>query len=107
MALRFQRSIKILPGVRLNLSKSGVGVSAGVRGLRVGRDARGRSYFNAGVPGTGLSTRKYFAAAQSPSVSAVPSRPRSGITPLALFVGLVIGGAAVFLVIAFAISLLR
>ena len=59
MALRFQRRIRIAPGIRLNLSKSGIGVSAGVRGLRVGLDSRGRPYGSAGLPGTGLSVREY------------------------------------------------
>lgn len=59
MALRFQRRIKILPGLRLNLSKSGIGISAGVPGLRVGVDSRGKGYTNAGIPGTGLSVRNY------------------------------------------------
>jgi hypothetical protein len=57
--MRFHRSIKIFPGLRLNLSKSGLGLTAGVRGLKVGIDAKGRSYVNAGIPGTGLSVRQY------------------------------------------------
>ena len=32
MAWRFQRRVKIIPGVRLNLSKSGISTSVGVRG---------------------------------------------------------------------------
>jgi hypothetical protein len=60
MGLLFRRSVKILPGVRLNLSRSGLGVSAGVRGLRVGVDAKGRKYTSAGIPGTGISTRHYI-----------------------------------------------
>jgi hypothetical protein len=58
--MRFQRRIKLLPGLRLSLSKSGVGLSAGVRGLRAGMDARGRAYTNVGLPGTGISSRHYF-----------------------------------------------
>jgi len=59
MAVRFQRRIRIAPGIRLNLSRSGIGISAGVRGLRVGLDGRGRPYGSAGLPGTGLSVREY------------------------------------------------
>jgi hypothetical protein len=59
MALRFQRRIKVLPGVHLNLSKSGVGVSVGGRGAHIGIDARGRRYTSVGLPGTGLSWREY------------------------------------------------
>jgi hypothetical protein len=41
MALYLRKSIKIGP-LRLNLSKSGVGVSTGVKGLRVGTGPRGK-----------------------------------------------------------------
>ncbi|HHX0999896.1 TPA: DUF4236 domain-containing protein [Pseudomonas aeruginosa] len=33
MAIRFRKSIKVVPGVRLNISKSGVSTSAGGKGL--------------------------------------------------------------------------
>lgn len=59
MGLRFQRRIKIFPGVRINLSKSGVGLSVGGRGAHFGIDARGRKYTSLGLPGTGLSWREY------------------------------------------------
>lgn len=45
-----RKSFKLGP-LRFNLSKSGVGVSAGVKGARVGVDARGRSYVHAGRGG--------------------------------------------------------
>ena len=44
---------------RVNLSKSGVGISAGIKGLRVGRDAKGRKYTAVSIPGTGLYKRTY------------------------------------------------
>lgn len=58
MAWRFRKSIKLGP-LRLNLSKSGIGTSIGVRGFRVGTDAKGRSYTAASIPGTGLYSRTY------------------------------------------------
>jgi len=57
MGFRIQRSIKLGKFVRLNISKSGVGFSAGVRGLRISSGPRG-SFINLGIPGTGLSYRK-------------------------------------------------
>lgn len=52
--MRFRKSIKIVPGVRLNLSKSGVSTSLGGRGATVNVSKRGvRSTLS--VPGTGLS----------------------------------------------------
>jgi hypothetical protein len=60
MGFRFQRRIQVAPGVRLNISKSGVGASVGRTGLRVGMDAKQRKYFSMGLPGTGLSYRTIF-----------------------------------------------
>jgi hypothetical protein len=59
MGLRFQRRIKVLPGVHINLSKSGVGLSVGGRGAHIGITARGQRYTSIGMPGTGLSWREY------------------------------------------------
>jgi len=42
--LRFQRRIRVVPGVHANLSLSGTGVSVGPRGLHVGVTARGQRY---------------------------------------------------------------
>jgi hypothetical protein len=57
MGFRFQKRISILPGVRINLSKSGVSTSLGPRGadVNIGRDG---VTANAGIPGTGLSYRQ-------------------------------------------------
>lgn len=57
MAFRFQRRIKIAPGIRLNVSKGGVGLSAGPRGASVSVGRRG-VYGNVGIPGSGLSFRE-------------------------------------------------
>ena len=59
MALRFQRRIRIVPGLHLNLSKRGVGFSAGPRGFPVGIDLHRRPDMSTGIPGTGLSWREY------------------------------------------------
>lgn len=56
MALRFRRSVKIAPGLRLNVGKRGVSVSAGVRGARLTVGSSG-VYGSAGIPGSGLSMR--------------------------------------------------
>lgn len=55
MGLRFRKTISLLPGVRLNISKSGVGVSAGVPGLRGSINTSGRVTGTASIPGTGVS----------------------------------------------------
>jgi hypothetical protein len=45
--------------LRVNLSKKGVGYSVGVRGFRVGRDAKGQDYSQTAIPGTGIFKRTY------------------------------------------------
>jgi hypothetical protein len=58
MAFRFHRSFRILPGVRLNLSKSGLSASLGIRGAHVTVGAKG-TRTSVGLPGTGLSYTSY------------------------------------------------
>lgn len=52
--LRFHRGMRLLPGVRLNLSKSGPSLSLGVTGARVNLGPQGLRT-TVGLPGTGLS----------------------------------------------------
>lgn len=56
MSLRFRRSIKLLPGVRINFGKTGASLSIGGRGGSVTVGRKG-VYTNVGIPGTGLSYR--------------------------------------------------
>lgn len=56
MSLRFRRTIRVAPGLRLNLSRSGVSTSIGPRGASLTLGKRG-IYANTGLPGTGLSYR--------------------------------------------------
>jgi Protein of unknown function (DUF4236) len=53
-SFRFRRSIKLGPGVRMNLSKTGVGMSFGVPGARRSIHSSGRQTASVGIPGTGL-----------------------------------------------------
>src|ERR1700749_3782088 len=57
MGFRFQKRISILPGVRINLSKSGASASVGPRGADVNIGPHGVTT-NAGIPGTGVSYRQ-------------------------------------------------
>jgi tetratricopeptide (TPR) repeat protein len=54
MPMRFRRSVKLAPGLRLNVSKSGLGLSAGTRGARYSVHSSGRRTTSVGIPGTGL-----------------------------------------------------
>ncbi|WP_423409048.1 DUF4236 domain-containing protein [Heyndrickxia sp. MSNUG] len=55
MGLRFRKSFKVAPGVRVNVGKSGVGMSVGGKGLRYSVHSSGRRTSTVGIPGTGLS----------------------------------------------------
>ena len=59
MALRIRKSIKIAPGVRINISKSGVSTSLGVKGATVNLSKRG-TRVTTGIPGTGISSSKFY-----------------------------------------------
>jgi len=68
----FRRSLRIAGPLRLNFSKSGLGLSLGVPGLHVGRGPRG-SYLRAGLPGTGIYYRKSLNGPK-PAHTRAPSR---------------------------------
>ena len=55
MGLRFRKIFSVLPGVRLNVSKSGVSTSLGGHGATVNVGTSGKRTVTVGIPGTGLS----------------------------------------------------
>lgn len=54
MGLRIRKSFKICKGLRINVSKSGMSVSGGVRGARVSVNTKGVVRRSVGIPGTGV-----------------------------------------------------
>ena len=58
MGIRFQKRVKILPGVTLNLGKSGGSVSFGGRGAKITVGPKGTRK-TVGIPGTGISYTEY------------------------------------------------
>ncbi len=75
MAFRFQRRIRLAPGVRLNLSKRGLGLSVGPRGASLSMGPSG-VHGHAGIPGTGLAYRRKLSGAGgrggAPGTAATP-----------------------------------
>lgn len=55
MGLRFQKRIRLAPGLTLNVSKRGVSLSVGRRGATLNVGAPGGPRATVGVPGSGLS----------------------------------------------------
>jgi len=69
MGFRFRRSVKLLPGVRLNLSSRGISATVGVRGASVNVGPSG-THLNLGLPGTGISYRTRLDRPQMPGRNA-------------------------------------
>jgi hypothetical protein len=63
MGIRFRKRIRLAPGLHLNLSGSGLSLSAGPRGASMTFGGRRGTYMNAGIPGTGLYARERVGAA--------------------------------------------
>ena len=57
MGLRFYKSFKILPGVRMNVSKSGISWTLGSKAVKLNTGKRG-TYLNLSIPKTGISWRE-------------------------------------------------
>ena len=55
MGLRFRRTLKIAPGLRLNFNKNSIGLSIGPRGAKYTINSSGRRTASVGIPGSGLS----------------------------------------------------
>ncbi|MCE5191999.1 MAG: DUF4236 domain-containing protein [Actinomycetia bacterium] len=68
MAIRFRRTMKIAPGVRLNLTKKGASVRVGGMGFGVTMGTSG-TRVSAGIPGTGLSATRKLSGSTSPRSS--------------------------------------
>ena len=98
-SFRFRRSVKIAPGIRLNVNKKSVGISGGVRGVRASVNSDGRSTRSVGVPGTGLYYRSQSSPRTTRSARPVIERPSRLLRHL---VGWVAGGGFVLLILSHA-----
>lgn len=58
MGLRFRKSIKIAPGVKINLNKKSTSVTFGGKGVHYTASSTGKKTASVGIPGTGISYTK-------------------------------------------------
>lgn len=73
MGFRFRKSIKIFPGVKINLSKKGISsVTVGRRGASVNIGTDGKTRATVGVPGTGISYQKRLDTPAGKGLTACP-----------------------------------
>lgn len=77
MGFNFRKSIKIAPGIRLNIGKKGISsVSFGGKGARVSVSKKG-TRTSVGVPGTGLSYSKVSSFNSAPTTNSSQSEQQS------------------------------
>ena len=86
MGFRFYRRFRIAPGLRINLSKSGVSTSIGRRGAWFTIGPRGTRE-TLGVPGTGVSYTEQQSASRGWS---------GGVLLILIAIGLVVASIAMF-----------
>lgn len=77
MGWNYRKSINLGGGLRLNFSKSGVGISGGVKGFRVSHNSRGSRLY-ASIPGTGIYYTKNLSSKKRGSTTRSNTR---GSTP--------------------------
>ena len=80
MGMRFRRSVKIMPGVRINFSKSGMSTTIGPKGTSVNIGKKG-TYLNTGIPGTGVYMREKIGGGQAKTRQASASSGSKGYDP--------------------------
>ena len=80
MGMRFRKSKKIAPGVRVNLNAKSASISIGPKGFKKTFSTSGRTTTTVGIPGTGLSysTSKKMGAPTA-AASADPSVPEVAV----------------------------
>lgn len=67
MGFRFRKTIKILPGVKINVSKSGFSTSIGGPGATINVKRGRKTKTTIGIPGTGLSHTSYSGSSDNDS----------------------------------------
>ena len=80
MGFRFRRRIRLLPGIAINLSKTGASLSVGGRGATVNFGPRG-TRTTLGIPGTGISyTTQHSSHGGRRSTRSAEARARAQFT---------------------------
>jgi hypothetical protein len=80
MGLRFRRSFRLFPGVRVNVSKTGLSASFGGRGATLNVGPKGVKG-TVGIPGTGLSYSQQLGRKPPPAQPADPSGSKRSVRP--------------------------
>ena len=74
MGFRFRKSVKIAPGVRLNLNRKSASISLGGKGAHYTVSSTGRKTATVGLPGTGISYSVTESTGKSSSRTSLSAR---------------------------------
>ncbi len=67
MGWKWRKIVNLGGGFRADMSRSGIGWSWGIPGLRIGKSPYGVTWISIGIPGTGLYFTKRLGRAKYPS----------------------------------------
>ena len=92
MGLRFRKSIKIAPGLKLNLNKNSVSLTAGTKGVHYTVNSKGKRTASAGIPGTGLYYTQSLSNNKNNKMSAGGNNHKNGgcLMSILKFIGILI-----------------
>ncbi len=76
MPVRFRKSFKIFPGVKVNMSKGGVSFTVGTKGYHLNFSRRGVRQ-TVGLPGSGISETDYIVKNDAKSEKEKSPEPKS------------------------------
>ncbi len=100
MGLRFRKSMKIAPGVRLNLNKKSTGLTLGGKGFHYTVNSNGRKTASVGIPGSGLyysetinkkKTKKDYENIEEGAMKMKDKKSKKGCLPIAVISLLILG----------------
>jgi hypothetical protein len=101
MPIRFRKTFRILPGVRINLSRGGISTTVGTRGFHLTFN-KGGVRQSIGLPGSGLSESSYLI--KNESGSQADARQKQSPDQAGGEVGCFPWGCLVFILIALVIG---
>jgi hypothetical protein len=92
MGFRFRQSIRILPGLRLNIGKRGMSTSVGGRGHWITFGGKRAPTVTLGVPGTGLRYTQQLGnhAHVDPTAAVPPAAPSRRIWPAIFWLAMIV-----------------
>ena len=95
MGLRFRKSFKVAPGVKVNLNKKSAGITLGTKGAHFTVNTSGKRTASVGIPGTGLS----YSTSSGGKKKGTKGKPASKRAAFQKWIGILIAVIAVISVI--------